>query len=54
MFANIVWGTPDCKKTSLISGPETYPSLSISVSWNKLSNCAFSSGVTTHGTDVTC
>jgi len=47
--ANTAWGTPDLRKTSLISRPDTKPSLSTSVWWNRISYLVLSSAVTIHG-----
>lgn len=49
IWARTCWGTPDWRKTSLISGPDTNPSLSMSVCRNSVSYLARSSAVTTQG-----
>lgn len=49
MWASMGWATPLRKNTSLISAPDTNPSLSTSLLMNSSSDFAFSSAVTIQG-----
>lgn len=49
IWAKRGWGNPDCKNVSLISIPDTNPSMSTSALMNKVSYCCFSAADTTHG-----